>query len=327
MVLVACAPAPSGGGAAKEAAKPVTKLTFGWTKQVSDGPLFRLAENARKAGIEIEFKQAPRYPDLLTALARGDVDASSMGYPQATQAAEQKVTNVRFISGFATGGTTLTMHKDAKVTSWEDLQGKKIGIFPGGPGDLNFRAGLAKNNIDINKIDVVKMSTLGAPLYQALKSREIDGYVCWEPFSATPFVEGYAYYAPIDLWANDTKGINQALAANVDWLAKNGDAAVTLLKLINEEMKYLKSHEEEWVRITQEALGLPQPVVAEAVKHFTLDTDLPFKLKEAQAMSRYMSQYGMAQGDHSAELPKLVDYSFLEKATGKARAQLGGGES
>jgi ABC-type nitrate/sulfonate/bicarbonate transport system substrate-binding protein len=324
LLVSACAPAPA-APAAQTAPKEMKKVTFGWTKQVSDGPLYRLPDKAKQAGIEIEMKQTPRYPDLLTALAKGDVDISSMGYPQAAQAVEQKITNVKFISGFGTGGTTLTMHKDVKVTDWKDLEGKKIGIFPGGPGDLNFRAGLAKNGVDIAKVNVIKMSTLGAPLYQALKTREIDGYVCWEPFSATPAIEGYAYYAPLDLWANDTRGVNQALAANTDWLAKNPDTAVALIKLINDEMIYLKSHDEDWARITQETLGLPAPVAVESLKHFNLDTDLPFKMKEAQAMARYMAQYGMAQGDFSAEIPNVVDYSVLEKATGKTKAQLGAG--
>ncbi len=321
LVLSACTtPAP----AAAPAAKTPVKVTFGWTKQFTDGPLFRLAEKAKAAGIDIEMKQTPRYPDLLTALAHGDVDISSMGYPQAAQAAEQKLTNVKFISGFATGGTTLTMHKDVKVTQWKDLEGKKIGIFPGGPGDMNLRVAFAKNNVDISKVDIVKMTAPGAPLFQALQTRQIDGFVCWEPFSATPAVEGYGYYAPLDLWANETQGVNQAIAANTDWLAKNSDTAVTLLKLINEEMIFLKSHDDDWALLTKQNLGLDRPIFDAATKHFNLDTDLPFKMKEAQATAKYMAQYGMAQGDFSAEIPNYVDYSFIQKATGKTKAQLGG---
>ncbi len=324
LLLAACSPAapPASSGAA--APKELKHVRFGWTKQVSDAPLLRLTDKAKAAGIEVEFKQTPRYPELLTAMATGDVDISTMGYPQAAQVVEQKIQNVKFIAGFVTGGTTLTVNNDVKITTWKDLEGKKVGIFPGGPGDLLFRAALSKNGVDLNKVQIVKMTAPGAPLYQALKNRDIDAYVCWEPFSATPAVEGYAYYAPLDLWSNETNGVNNAIAANTDWLAKNPDTAATLLKIINDEVKDLKTNDAEWNKLTAEAIGLPVPVVAESMKHFQLDTDLPFKMPQAQAMARYMAQYGMAQSDVSAELPTIVDYSFLEKATGKTKTQLGG---
>jgi ABC-type nitrate/sulfonate/bicarbonate transport system substrate-binding protein len=320
-VLVACAPAP----AAPSAQKELKKVRFGWTKQLSDSPLYRLPQLARAQGYEIEWKEQRLYPDLLKALALGETDITTVGYPQAAMMAEQKLANVKYIAGFVTGGTALVMHKDAKVTTWKDVEGKSIGIFAGGPGELNFRIAVATQGLDMNKVNAVKMTVPGAPLFQAVQKREIDGYMGWEPFASMSVNDGYAYRAPFDVQANDTKGVNAAIAANTDWLAKNGDVAVALLKLINEEMIRLKANEEDWAKLAEETIGMQRPVFMDAIRNFSLDTDLPFKLKESQAQAKAMAQHGMAQGDYSAEIPKYVDYTFLEKATGKTRVQLGGG--
>ena len=309
--------------AQQPAERPLTTVRFMWGKQVSDGGYFLLPGLVKRHGVDIKLVVFRRYPEALIALATGEVDIAHMGYPQAISILDQGIKNVKVIAGQGGGGTDLVVSKEVKVTDWKDLEGKKIGIFPGGPGDLNFRSSLGRHNVDISKVQVVKLTAPGAPLFQALKRREIDGYVAWEPVNATPVVEGYGYYAPVNLMDNETRGVNGLIAVNTGWASKNPDVVVSFLKATLEGQRRLLGQKDEWARTASEQLGIPLEMARESIKHLYLEPNLELRLKEAQAMARLMKEYGMVQKDWSAELPSVFDYSFLEKATGKQASELG----
>ncbi len=333
----ACAPPPvpqarTGSGApaeaprqaaAQPAASGLTPVRFGWGKQVSDAGYFLLPELGKKYGLDIDLVPFRRYPEALTALATGEVELSHVGYPQISFILEQGIRNAKVIAGQVDGGTNLTMHNDVPVAEWTDLLGKKIGIFPGGPGDLNFRSSLGRHNLDVSRVEVVKLTAPGPQLYQALKTREIDGFVAWEPFQATPYVEGYAYYAPLDIMDNPTRGVNGVIAVNTDWAAKNPDTVVKFLQAVLDGQRHMLENKDEWAQVTAEQLGIPIEVTRESIKHFDLPPNLELHQREAQEMSRLMKEYAMAQKDWSAEIPTVLDYSYLERASGKPASELG----
>lgn len=105
-------------------------------------------------------------------------------------------------------------------------------------------------------------------------------------------------------------------------------------KLIEEKpdlvQRIVASHAEAIARVSEpgvryeleaKASRLPAPVLAMSEKEF-LKVDYRTNLADVALMARRMHAAGWTKRDISAEIEKNVDFRFLEKATGKSKAEL-----
>lgn len=281
-----------------------------------------LPERAKKYGLEVEVIRMQRYPEVQTALATGQVDFGALGFTNIGLMADQNYNNVKFVAGTSVGGQGLILRKElnAKVKNWKDLDGLKIGSAPGGAADNIFRTLLRQHRL--NNVQIVNFPGMGPAALEALKRHDVDGLVWWEPSEALAVKTGVAAYSTLKLEESPTGNINGALAMNTAFANKHPEAVVNFLKALVETTDYLKQNRSAWTTLVSAKMGVPADVVQEAMKHLTITYAMPED--KIAALLDGMAQFKLTKQNHKNAVDKFVDYSYLEKASGKARKELGG---
>ena len=304
------------GAAAQE------KVRFAYAVQVHQANMMILGDYAAKHGIALEVTPMRRYADLQLALTTNQVDAAVMGYVNVGLMEDKGFRDYRVIAGIFTGGQSLTLAEGVKATSWKDLEGLKLGTAPNSYAELLFKATARTNGADLSKITTISFAAGGPPMLSALKNREIDGFVSWEPNNADPAVGKYGYYSTLDIAANDTKGVNGILAVNTAFAQSKRAAVLGLVRTVIEATDALNANMDRYVQVAQRGTGSAPEIVRAAIPRGALD----YKLysKEAKALLKLIRSANLTQADTSPAVDKQFDYSFLTEATGKPKAQLGG---
>ncbi len=308
--------------AAAGAADAAEKIRFAYTTQVHQANMMVLGEFARKYGVEIEPVPMRRYADQQLALMTNQVDIAVVGYINVGLMEEKDFRDYKVIAGVFTGGQSLTLAKDVKATSWKDLEGKKLGTAPNSYAELIFKASATLGGADLSKIQTVSFAAGGPPALSALKSREIDGFVFWEPNNAEAAVGGYGYYSSLDIANNPTRGVNGALAVNTKFLESKRQAVLGFLKAVVDATDTLNRDREQYIKSAVQGTGSAPEVVREAIPHGALDYKL--YAKEGAALLQMIAQAKITKADTSPAIKKQFDYTLLSEATGKSAEQLGG---
>jgi ABC-type nitrate/sulfonate/bicarbonate transport system substrate-binding protein len=281
-----------------------------------------LSRFAEKYGVKVEATPMRRYADLQLALTTNQVDVAVIGYVNVGLMEEAGFQDYKVVSGVFTGAQSLTLAKDVKATTWKDLEGKTLGTAPNSYAELLFKATAKANGADLAKIKTVSFAAAGPPMLAALKNRDIDGFVAWEPNNADAALGNYGYYSTLDIAANETRGVNGVLAVNSKYAADHPDVVLAVVKALIDSTNHLNSHEDEYAEIAQRATGSAMPIVRESMKHGVLDYRL--YQKEGEALLKLIHEAGITKKPTAGAIATHFDYQYLSKATGKSRTELGG---
>jgi ABC-type nitrate/sulfonate/bicarbonate transport system substrate-binding protein len=285
-------------------------------------PLF--PERARKYGLDVEIVPMRRYGDVQLALATGQVQFGAFGYFNIGAMADNGIKNVKIIAGNSTGGQGLSLRKglNAKVKKWKDLEGLKIGIAPGGASSALFLSLLKSNNVDLSKVTQVSFPGMGPEAVRALQTGDVDGLVTWEPTNARAALDGIAEYSTLKLEESPSGNVNGALAVNTDFAAQHPEAVVNMLKTLVETTDYLNKNHDEWTKLAAAKTGVEPRVINTALDHLSIYYEIP--VAKTRTLLSILAEYGLTKKNHSDAVGQYVDFSYLEKATGKSRKALGG---
>ncbi len=303
-------------------ANAADKVRFAYAVQVHQANMMILDEIARKHGVELEVIPMRRYADLQLALMTNQVDVAVMGYINVGLMEEKNFRDYRVIGGVFTGGQNLTLAKDVKATTWKDLEGKKLGTAPNSYAELIFKTSARLGGADLSKIQTVSFAAGGPPLIAALKSRQIDGFVSWEPNNADATVGDVGYYSSLSISDNPTRGVNGVMVVGTSFLQSKRAAVLGVVKALVEATDALNADRERYVQVAVKGTGSPTEVVRQAIPRGALDYKL--YANEGIALLNLIHQAKMTQTDTSAAIEKQFDYSLLSEATGKPANQLGG---
>jgi ABC-type nitrate/sulfonate/bicarbonate transport system substrate-binding protein len=303
-------------------ASAAEKVRLTYTVQVHQAHMMILAEHARKYGVELDVVPMRRYADQQLALMTNQVDVAVMGYINVGLMEEKNFRDYRGIAGIFTKGQNLTLAKDVKATNWKDLEGHKLGTAPNSYAELIFKASAKLGGADMSKIPTVSFAAGGPPLLSALKAREIDGFVSWEPNNADAAVGGFGYYSTLDIADNPTHGVNGMLMVNAAFLQSKRAQVLGVLRAVIDATNALNADRERYVQVAVQGTGSPPEVVREAIPHGALDYKL--YAKEAKALLKLIYDAKITPLDTSGAIEQQFDYSLLSEATGAPKGQLGG---
>jgi len=316
MSLVVAALAVASGANAQD------KVRVGYAVQVHQANMMILGEFASKHGFVLELVPLRRYADLQLALTTNQIDAAAFGYINVGLMEEKSFRDYRVIAGVFTGGQNLTLHNDVKAATWKDLEGKKLATAPNSYAELIFKASARLAGADLGKIPTVSFAAGGPPMLSALKSKEIDGFVSWEPNNADAVVGGFGYYSTLSIADNPTRGVNGVLAVNSAFIQSKRAAVLGLLRAVIDATDALNADRERYVKVAVQGTGSSPDIVRAAIPRGALD----YKLyqKEAVALLKLIHEAKLTQIDTSPAVAKQFDYSLLAEVTGKPKNQLGG---
>ncbi len=292
-------------------------LTVGYQKVGHLAPMVLLAEDLKKAGIELKMVEFARYADARTALLAGSLDVASVGPADLAIALANGSTNMIGIMGVGASPKYVIGKTGTKLDSWDDLKGKKVAIAPGSAVWFQFAATLVEKGIPYSAISAVNIQGGGANFNQALEKGEVDAIVTWEPFESVPVMKGYGFMAKnLDYSASKAVGAELGMLVATKAAATEKRAAVeAFVAAYVAKMKEMEGSKEKFAAAIAQLTGLDAPVslrVAEAIKLGPVIT--PDQIKR---QAKAFNELGVIPKDVSGEIDKFWDASFLEKATKK----------
>ena len=298
------------------------KVRFAYAVQIHQANMMLMQEYAKKNNVQLDVTPLRRYADLQLALTTNQADVVVLGYVNLGLMEEKDFRNHKIIGGVFTGGQSLTLRNGVQVKTWKDLEGKTLGTAPNSYAELLFKSTAKLAGADISKIKTVSFGAGGPPVIAALRSGDIDGFVFWEPNNADAAISKVGYYSSLDIGDNPTKHINGAMAVNAEFLAKNRNAVLGVVRALVESTDALNASPARYADVAQKGTGSTPEVVKESIPRGKLDYRL--YQREAKALLKMIHDAGITKIDTSSAVDRSFDYSLLMQATGKSRIELGG---
>lgn len=285
-------------------------------------PLWLLPEEAAKYNIKIEMVMFQRFADARTALASGDIQLTAFGPQDISLAVGQGAKSLVGVAGVGSGNDCLLVRKGEDIKDWKTVADRRIGVGAGSISWLKFAASVKENGLNYGGLKIVNIVGGGANYLKAVRGKEIDMAVVWQPFCAQAIVDGWGAYPTIDHNRSQTVGgLISVLAVNRDFMEKNRDAVQRLVVAYSDVLKIARADTKRWAKIYAEKAGLPLPVAEESIRITQLDPTLP--LESIKRISKFLSDNGIITRDVSGEIAQHYTYDFLSAATGKSAEELG----
>lgn len=284
-----------------------------------------LPDTATINGTEIRFEPSgfKSSADVLLAVQTGQVDMGPTALNVVASAfATTENLSIRMVAGVGDGTTTVVIRPESGIETLEDLRDKRIGAVRGSNEFMKLRIALASIGIDLNKD--TKLTTLNSPTDEilALQRGDLDAMVTYAPFATQAVKAGGVEAKKITELLQREAGVPTVIIANSDFLAKHPKAVQAAINAYADNWKKFADDPATWVDTYLENGSGDRELLVEAAKGLPAPQ---WKMKEG-AMVRVvgnLAKYKVIPADTSADLVKLLDYSFLEKATGLSAAELG----
>jgi ABC-type nitrate/sulfonate/bicarbonate transport system substrate-binding protein len=257
----------------------------------------------------------------VSALARGAIDGIMTSWTYLVQIAASHFT-ATCISGMAGGGSRLLVPADSKIKTYADLKGKKVGVVEFSFQDILFIYAAKAKGLDPFKD--IKRVNLGSPagVVAAMTTEQVDACAIWEPYASILMINKGAKM--ISNLGDDSFGrSNGGLFVNNAFIKNHPDIAQDVVQAVVKATDYIKNNKQAWIERAEKVTGQSKAVATMAVDNCYPSVDIP--MKTLNQIAKAMNELGILNRDVTSELPKVIDYSFLEKATGKTKEQLGYG--
>lgn len=215
--------------------------------------------------LKVETADFVRYADARTALTTGSLDVATISVGDLIIALNQGATGVVGLTGVAASPRFMVVRDGVVVEKWSDLKGKKVGIAPGSSTWFQFVAKINDVGLPYDSFTAVNIQGAGSNFLVALKRKDIDVALTWEPFESEPVVEGYGYWPKLDFSDSKAVGAETGLVAcTKSVLAANPDALRLLLWAFLTSEKKLRSDKARFAEVVEKYTGA-KPTIASRI--------------------------------------------------------------
>lgn len=297
-----------------------TKVKIGYIKETSAVAIMVIERNLPK-GITVEKVDFKRYGEVQTAVSTGDVDFGTPGYSNIPIVLDKNLPNFLVLSGMANGGQELVVRKGVTIRSWKDLEGKNVGVAPGGTADLQFTNAARENGADLRRVKKVAFPRGASEMVIALERGDVDAASVWEPFAAQAVVGGFGYYSPVSIAESSIGNLNMLLAAGKRFVDANPKVTLEIVRAVVKGTDFAKGNPEETVKLVVRETGARDPIVKTSLTRTYFDVRMP--AKTIRSLVKAMLEIKAISKDVSPQIGTVVKYEFLAQATGKSPRELG----
>ncbi len=205
---------------------------------------------------KIEWREFPAGPQMLEALAVGAVDFGYVGNtpPIFAQAAAKPLNYVAYEVVAPTGQAVL-VHANDKISTLQDLKGKRIAVQKGSSAHELLAKTLQKAGLSWQDIQPIWLPPADARA--AFDKQAVDAWAIWEPYLGTAELQGHTKTL-VDGSAFPTT--YSFYIGNPDYIKKHPDSAPKLIKSINLADQWIVQHQDQALQIYAQSTGLSLPV-------------------------------------------------------------------
>lgn len=272
-------------------------------------------------GVEVEPVTIKTFVEAQIALQKGDIQLGTLGYNSIATLADAGVKTVKVIAGYASGSHVLVVRKGVQLKTWKDLEGKTVGSITGSMAHFRLLMSLKHHGVDLNRVKIVHYAP-GPPILAAVKEGSVDAVMIWDPMIAQIKLAGTGDHSGLDVNDNPAGPGTGVIAVNADFERKHPEIVQKFVDALIEATKRLRANREEWIRLAMEATGASREIIEESIKNMNIDYVILYD--KAAGLTRAAKPLGMTKNDVSGAEDYVVEWKYLEKATGKSRKELGG---
>jgi len=293
--------------------KPVTqvegnKVRVGYLPILASLPFYIAEKNGyfTELGIEIEKVPIQTGEQLNEAFIRGEVDIT----PENTMVPvlRTEIINPGHTKIFALGDitnetpfATLIVKNNSIITTLTQLEGKKVGVFPGGTSKNLLPKFLKSKSINTEKIEFVEIPPTSQ--LQALSSGAIDALLSYEPTTAIAIQGGEYRKLYADVWAslmNHNPLGSQFISSK--FINEKPNLAKKTVDAFNKANLFMKTNDKEMRDIIVEYVKLKPEVAAQVV---------PLYYGQTKDIDPALIQQFISILVETGEIKESVDANFL----------------
>jgi len=210
---------------------------------------------------------------LLNQLAAKNVDAIDMSFALAAKAFEDGVPLK--VTGVATAVLgAIVARKDARLTTVEDLRGRKVAAIVGTSTFFDIRALMLKGyGMDLQKDTQIVTATAPPDMVTLLGKKDVDAIIAWQPITDSVVFRGEGVYLAkqIDLWRKATGRptgfpVHVCYIASTDFIQKHPSFPKDLNDAQRDAVDIWYNKPARAIEIVTEVTKLPKDVVTVAHK-------------------------------------------------------------
>lgn len=325
-------------------------INMAWIRQLAVSSVVQKQANLAAAnGFPVELINFNRGLDGMVALQRGDVVASNclVGYAQFFIALTQGI-DLTLVAGACSRLNEIVVSPSilaqADIDSrnlafsgekpWEVLRGKKVGTARGSYQEFVLRSFLKSNSMDIDKDIVFVDVKTNADQALALQQKAVDAIVSVEPSAAQTRLDGYGILLSFGYNPGDFLALNNLMLVRTDLIKERPDAVQELVRSQVEAIDGYKADKAAWIKDTAEVtlfnndtlthLFDPESLGLDPRYWANVGIDWQLPRENIKQLASELYKVGFITTDITDQIDDRLDYSFLEKATGRPIAELGG---
>ncbi|WP_431282281.1 ABC transporter substrate-binding protein [Humitalea sp. 24SJ18S-53] len=255
----------------------------------------------------------------VAAFTRGDLDAFATGWNYLATI-ELRDLKGQAVCGIGGGGTRLLARAGSGIRTLADLKGKRVAVNPLNSQDIMLIYAL--RGIGIDPMREVTRVEIGNPagIIAAMARGDVDATSIFEP-SASVILSQQGATMISDLSAESFGKSHGGMYIRDAYVRDNEAATQAIVAATVKAIDFVNNNKEEYVQRTMRVTGQTREIATLAVENVSPSWQMP--MNTIRAISKAVYELGLEDRDVSSVIANRVNYSFLEKITGKPKAELG----
>lgn len=256
----------------------------------------------------------------MAALIRRAVEGTTTANSYLATAADQGAL-LTAVCGIAGGGQAIIARADRGIKKLEDLRGKKIATKAFTSSHVMLITALRALKIDPKKdVEIVDAGSPMGVLVQ-IERGNVDAAHVWEVFATIGASKPGVFKLEPQRLFDLTWKTHSGTMVLQDMTLQEPELVQDIVSANVKAVEYVKQNRAEWAKVAAERMGQPREIVDKALDNsyprYEMDTSAFYKMADV------MFELGLIKRNVTAEMQLAVNYSFLEKATGKSKEELG----
>jgi ABC-type nitrate/sulfonate/bicarbonate transport system substrate-binding protein len=255
----------------------------------------------------------------VSAFTRGDLDAFATGWNYLATI-ELRDLKGQAVCGVGGGGTRLLARRGSNIRTLADLKGKRVGVNQLNSQDIMLIYALRGIGIDAMK-EVTRVPIANpAGIIAAMSRGDIDAASTFEP-SASVILAQQGATMISDLAAESFGASHGGLYIRDAFVTQHPRETEAIVRATVKAIDFVNGNKEAYIRKTMEVTGQSREIATLAVENVSPSWMMP--MNTIKAICKAVYELGLEERDVSPVIAARVNYSFLEKATGKPKTELG----
>ncbi len=249
-------------------------------------------------------------PEEVSAFASKDLDFGYVGEAPAAVGVVNKAADIKIIAQANLEGSAIVVQKGSAIKGIKDLVGKTVAV----PGyatvqDFLFRKALSNAGIPAKSVNVIIIKP--PEMIPALRTRQIDAFVAWEPYPSKAVTSGVGsvLISSGKIWP---KHPCCAVVADARFIEKNPETITRILRAHVKATNFIRENQKEAAEIAVKYTGMDMDTVRLAMKNISYEY-----VPDVQGLFDYLTflkELGqIREADPKDIVRTTIQQSFLEK--------------